>query len=331
MTPQPAPSRNGGTHRRASAAAALALCAILSACGDAAPPDDARVDALSQAERVALCDELRDDIAAEDEPIRCSDGSSIHWEVPSNQLCRELDLSMCDAGSVGELRAFHRSMQGDPCAALAEPSLDNQATDFACSARLAPLPRAEPAPCPTASLIDLAKYDGVYQIYPWDRAGGAEFSGVCDEAAPPLFSGDAPYFVLVATDQAGRPSVALQSCRDLSDCQGVAAQIRVTGGSALSAGAATVQRWFGACAPIISGTAPALDSFAPPGSEGCATQHERVEVTLLDGQFGVYLQATSVESSGSDLAGSCNIVVSRSENEPVCNRTQLYGGQPVVP
>jgi hypothetical protein len=212
----------------------LAAISLAAACIDEAPPDDAVAAELSSSEVLALCDELRDAVQRDDHPIECDSGDR-YWVLPSNQTCRNADLSACTA-TVGQLRRCHELARQNPCSLPNEPSpadLSRVEPDVifsecssleGCYPFVASTGYTSISTCTGADLSSLQVYDGVYEV--------AGLTGIwADPSCIPLpeLSEGTGHFVLVATEASGAAEVVLQSCDAVADCQALAREIQATG------------------------------------------------------------------------------------------------------
>jgi len=210
----------------------LAAISLAAAC-DEAPSDDAVAAELSIGEVLALCDELRDAVQRNDAPAQCGSGDR-YWILPSNEDCRNTDLSACDV-TVGQLRRCHERARQDPCAVsneLASPAdlspIQPEMVFAECMSLdgcypLVPTTGDAFAPaCTAVGIESLQTIDGVYEVTPDLRSDPAQCPGIL----PEVLELNAPRFVLVSTEASGAPEVVLQSCNELPDCQALAREIQ---------------------------------------------------------------------------------------------------------
>lgn len=212
---------HGAPCARRSVVTFAALSLAASAC-DTTPPDDAPLAALSGSELVALCDELRDSVA--DQPIQCEDGER-YWVLPSNQSCRDADLTNCTA-SAGDARGWHEQARSEACsqASDSDPSSVEADPRQSCDPFRPQFRGAEPQ-CPAAGLTSLESADGVYELV----LSGMSSKVPCNVTLPEPLDRDAARLVLVATQASGTPEVILKSCGEVADCLALAREIRTFG------------------------------------------------------------------------------------------------------
>jgi hypothetical protein len=250
----------------------LAAISLAAACIDEVPPDDAIAAELSSSEVLALCDELRDAVQRNDEPIECDSGER-YWILPSNESCRNADLSACDV-TVGQLRRCHELVRGDPCApstnqtTSADLSPIDPETLFAecrsleACAPFAPAIEYGFAPsCTAVGLEGIQAFDGVYEV---TLARPMEIPQC--PPTPAVLEAGAPRFVLVSTEASGVPESILQSCVTVADCQALARDIQA---AASPRGPTPYNHLRGCSSPF--GARPALLQFVPTDAPTCQT------------------------------------------------------------
>jgi hypothetical protein len=319
-----------------------------SACADALPADSTPIGTLSDQELVAVCDEVRDIVTAEDRPTEC-DGGPVRLIVPSNQLCRDMERERC-AATVGELRACYEQANANRCS-MQDGSSDACAElNFGCAPQL--LPQAEYAVdpgCARASAEVLRTWDGVYEVTatrdeseivyaedglrddalapvdPNDVAATNFTEAVptapreCTAEPPELIEAGASWFVLVTTESSEGPSVVLASCSGVTECQTSARTIRDSEGAADRVGD---YRRFQSCGSPGDTIIYWLESFASDPGRSCqARQRARVTIehAATEGEIIVRLANAMrplLESSG------CGYAIELSPRE----RSTCFGG-----
>lgn len=250
----------------------LAAISLAAACIDEAPPDDAVASELSSGEVLALCDELRDAVQRNDEPIQCPSGER-YWVLPSNESCRNADLSACDV-TVGQLRRCHERARADSCATSNDQALSadlspiDPGTVFAecrsldACAPFAPVIEYGFTPsCTAVGLASLQAFDGVYQM---TFARPMEIPQC--PPMPEVLEAGAPHFVLVSTEASGVPETLLQSCAAVPDCQALARDIQAT---ARPRGVTPYNHLRGCTTPFDA--QPVLLQFVPADAPSCQT------------------------------------------------------------
>lgn len=242
--------------RRSLASLALAASsgALVSACsGDATPADDVALASLSNRETLALCDELRDAVSADDRPIQCGTGER-YWLLPSNQFCLDIDRSTC-GGTVGELRRCHAQAVQNPCAELVAIDSVSGADDCqfldACGFLMPQTARAGAPDCTPLGLAALRALDGIYELSPTSgpfAAGeGSSDSCLSNVNLPVVIEPGQRHAVLASTDRSGTPELIVQGCDSIDECRALASPIRAGEDPRAPALALTASNRFIAC------------------------------------------------------------------------------------
>lgn len=292
-----------------------------SACGDAAPADDRQVATLSQTEVVALCDELRD--ALDDQPVQCS-FSAINWVVPSNQSCRDADLTSCTA-SVGDVRAWHEQARSDPCSVPPDGPTDDVTSDprDGCDTLVPEV--ARPDICRAVSFSSLQTVDGVYELV----SSMVPDRTPCDWPLPAPLDRDAPRFVLVATQASGVPEVILKSCVAIADCQTLGRELREFGEPLSTDADGYLFNHFTGCPLDATGSDIWLVSRAPAGVPSCQAQWLPTSEVWTDTSGATISTATGLPLRPSP---GCGYVVALSiEERDACGAGAQYESRLVSP
>lgn len=305
------------------------------ACDEMAPPDDAQLATLSGGELIALCDELRDTVA--DHPIQCEEGDR-YWLLPSNQSCRDADLTNCPA-SAGDVRAWHEQARSDPCAQPEpEPGLAVEVAPLgidpnsvqpdvltACAPFLPKFQGAVPS-CPPADPSLFASADGVYELV----SSFVPAQVPCHGTLPAVLESNSPRLLLVATQASGVPEVILKSCGAVADCQALARELRAFGDAESDPRNVTPGHHFDACRlGPGSGADFLLHARVPEGVPFCeapwlpTTQIYRVGADLtISVSTGWRMRASS----------GCGYVIAPSLEElAACSLTVQYDARFVSP
>jgi hypothetical protein len=325
-----------GRATRPSRLLALGLAAL--ACADTSPPDDAPLNTLSAEERVALCDDVRDVVTAVDRPEQC-DGGAVRLFVPSNQACRDADLTTCQA-TAGDVRACYEWAQSDRCSVIIQLSqicLPVRSCDGAV------VPSAEYAfreGCPKASVEALEMFDGVYAVTSFTEfSSGDARPGLspadlsepdegapaesCEAESPMVIEPSGRWIVLVTTQVSGTPLVVLRNCSDVADCQARAQMIRAAGDDASVVDADELTAFY-ACEPEEPGQqVTRLDGLATDAARSC--QRRQKPSVMISGSPSQLVVDVSGPSSPALESSGCGYVVSPSPREPApCTRHERY-------
>ncbi|HTV21682.1 MAG TPA: hypothetical protein VMG12_23495 [Polyangiaceae bacterium] len=287
--------------RRTVAAARLALALptlSIVACDAAPPPDDTRLSELSSDERVALCDELRDDADRDDHPIEC-DGFQFHWLLPANQSCRDADVRGCSA-TAGDVRAWHQRARNDPCPlTLNSPSPD--VVSSGCPP-FAPALGVGQTACERRNPALLTRFDGVYTLVSSDVPSQLPCGGTLPRVLDPA----APRLVLATTLALGAPQLILQSCQSLEDCRALAGELRDPLGTASSDPSISHFNRLDDCGSQVAGPSVLLHSLVPEGVRSCEVEWSSQTEALLEGSR---LSVTVTPDQPVQASAGCGYVV----------------------
>jgi hypothetical protein len=316
-------SRRSGRERRLGFT--LTAISLAAACDAAPPSDDAVVSELSSAEVMALCDELRDAITADDRPFQCDSGDW-YWVLPSNGTCLSADLSGCPV-SVGEVRRCHALARSSPCP-ISDSAEPTPFTEPACSLMDACYPLApqtgyaNTAPCAAVDLSRLRAFDGVYQVMGPTLYAGDEH---CPGTLPSVFDAGTSHFVLVSTEGSGMPEIILQSCADVADCQAVARAIQ----AADSPRAATPYNHLRGCELPLESQTVYLESV-PEDPDACAADWP-TQVMVLDDSSSLRV-SISGSADPPDVSPGCGYIIPSSPHSlEYCMKYEEYGAMFVAP